>query len=121
MKPFNLEEAKAGKKVVTRDGIEVAQLTEFNGIGDFCLFGVVNGVLKSWNKRGEEWRNNKSSNDLFMATEKKTVYIGVYKPFNPNGYIKLLVSHGQYSRSEVSTLYQGSGTLIEVIEREVEL
>jgi len=53
MKPFNLEEALNGAKVVTRNGKEVTQLTKFNADEDETLFGVVNKEIASWADDGK--------------------------------------------------------------------
>lgn len=44
-KPFNLEEALAGKAVVTADGREVTQLHKFVTNAAIDLAGVIDGVL----------------------------------------------------------------------------
>jgi hypothetical protein len=87
MKPFNLEEAKAGKPVCTRDGraarilcfdmvgteYPLAALVTNKGSGDETIFtyGVVDGSI-----------NKLPSNalDLMMATttKSKTVYLNLY-------------------------------------------
>jgi hypothetical protein len=69
MKPFNLEEALAGKPVVTRDGREVTQLHRFSGGYKYTLVGIVDNV---------------SINDLFMASTKRTGYINIFSRNRPN-------------------------------------
>ncbi len=81
MKPFNLEEAKAGKKVVTRHGMEVSQITEFavkNIL--YPLRGVVDKTdIQSFTLDGKYRASGEGHPfDLFMATENKTVWVNVY-------------------------------------------
>lgn len=78
MKPFNLEEALAGKPVITRDGKEVKQLIQFD-IKDWdCLYGVIDTDVHSWNINGKYFLNKETEYDLFMKTEKKSIWINVY-------------------------------------------
>jgi hypothetical protein len=81
MKPFNLQEALAGKKVVTRDGRSVTQLVHLDVDESFCksIVGVVD-------RRPEMWWNTvpkilddpqSSHSDLFMAGEKKSGWLVV--------------------------------------------
>ena len=85
MKPFNLEEAKAGKPVVTRSGRPVR-------IGLFDrkhrTFPIIGVVLQQddmeapfqWKNTGAWYSENESSAlDLFMATEKKTGWVIIRK------------------------------------------
>jgi hypothetical protein len=83
MKPFNLEEAKAGKKVVTRGGREVTQITSFNVTeSKYRIVGVIDGkYLESWKEDGMSCDGEKNFSDLFMVTEKKTVWVNIYTDF----------------------------------------
>ena len=80
MKPFNLEAALRGEKVVTKNGREVKQLTKFEGvtewaIGHFCLAGVmVDGLgcsIKTWSIDGVygQMQDDFQEFQLFMAEE----------------------------------------------------
>ncbi|MGH2622055.1 MAG: hypothetical protein ACRDE7_00130 [Sphingobacterium sp.] len=79
MKKFDLKAALDGAKVVTRDGREVTQLTLFEGLRykDCPLLGVMDGYIVSCRSDGIHAGDNR--NDLFMATEVKTYYVGVYR------------------------------------------
>lgn len=73
MKPFNLEAALAGAKVVTRDGLEV-KIAGYNEEAEQTsqLAGWLNGSITSWQKNGQYWNDMRSDYDLFMApTERK--------------------------------------------------
>jgi len=79
MKPFNLEEALAGKPVITRDGRKVTQLTKLDNKNDFCIVGVVDNGIEIWNLKGEYDGFPDSKFDLFMKTEKKSIWVNVYE------------------------------------------
>ena len=81
MKPFNLEAALRGEKVVTRDGREVTQLVKFKGvIPPQTLMGVVEGVdvPHSWFSDGVKFALIQPDNlDLFMHEEPE---LAIWKP-----------------------------------------
>lgn len=82
-KPFNLEEALAGARVVTRDGREVSQLRKFDAEEEYCLIGVVSGKICSWAISGIFWERNKTSEtDLFIAVEPQIIYANVFEGKN---------------------------------------
>lgn len=79
MKPFNLEAALAGAKVITRDGSEVTQLTLFDIVRDgYVLYGVLNSEIHSWLANGKYYRIDESNNDLFMAPVKIEQWVARY-------------------------------------------
>ena len=78
MKPFNLEQALAGKPVVTRDGREVTQLHLFD-CNKFPLVCVIGGYTTTMTKTGTENIGVSSDNDLFMASEKVIKWVNIYK------------------------------------------
>jgi hypothetical protein len=78
-KPFNLEEALNGAKVVTRDGREVKELTKFEGLKDYPLVGIVDSQLHTWTTQGLiSLHLGECRADLFLAVETKRVYVNVY-------------------------------------------
>lgn len=89
-KPFNLEKAKAGKPVVTREG-QPARLFSFNVCNKkYPIVGVhttTNGVEISemWEANGKCSKNNFSQHghnhyDLFMLVKQKNVgWINLYQ------------------------------------------
>ena len=74
MKPFNLEEAKAGKKVVTRDG-KAARIVTFNGDSDkFPIVAIVDITIcdevNIYTMSGLYFQSgNEHRLDLFMADD----------------------------------------------------
>lgn len=83
-KPFNLEEALNGAKVVTRDGREVTQLTKFDVNEIFKLYGVVKSAsvintLHSFDCLGKFHPDvSESEYDLFIAVEPIKRYLNIY-------------------------------------------
>lgn len=81
MKPFNLEEALAGKPVVTRDGrklLEIVALKNKNVI--FSVFGLIegNGNSSTFTREGRYFLESKTNGDLFMEEESIIRYMNVY-------------------------------------------
>ena len=104
MKPFNLEQAKQGKKVVTRDGQEVKQFTVFDGVSSsyVSVWGVVGGAVRGWLENGRFLSANQDHHlDLFMATEKKTMYIAVADDNTGNRFNLRLTSNAYCSENEL--------------------
>lgn len=95
MKPFNLEKALNGHPVVTRCGIEVINLHYFKESSSiYKLHGVVkakyNSSVKNWTDEGVFNKDEPCSLDLFLKTEKKTVYVNIYKR-HPDGKLEAVV------------------------------
>jgi hypothetical protein len=84
MKPFNLKEALDGKPVVTRTGDAVTQLYLFDCDDDLPLMGVLHNELHSFTKDGKwsTYDNDKRDTDLFMAPEKKSIWVNFWKTEN---------------------------------------
>ena len=72
LKPFDLEAAKRGEKLVTREGVEV----KFGGVNHQAkdyhqVVGWVGGEEKGWNLTGHYMDSSiGASRDLFMASRK---------------------------------------------------
>lgn len=78
MKPFNLEAALRGEKVVTRDGREVTQLVKFDGEYDHPLAAMVEGSIESYTLGGKYFSDGGEANfDLFMHEEPE---LAIWKP-----------------------------------------
>ena len=90
MKPFNLEEALNGAKVITRDGRFVTQLIKFNADEKETLYGVVNNEIASWKDDGRFSfvpPYNDHILDLFMFVEPKRIWVNVFKNHHDNLYV----------------------------------
>ena len=83
MKPFNLEEAKQGKPVVTRDGRPVRILT-FDRKGNMPIIGLVTyrevevGCYFSIDGKASNFFEENDS-DLFMKLEKKEGWANLHR------------------------------------------
>lgn len=84
MKPFDLQRALAGDKVVTRDGREVTQLHFFDlPNSDYPVFGVMNNEIRSWPKNGQIRSDGVLSNgDLFMALKTVKRWVNFYQCYS---------------------------------------
>lgn len=80
-KPFNLEEALNGAKVVTRDGREVTQLTKFNVRDGIRIIGVIEGYRSTleYDIEGFVFSGYESTTDLFLAVEPKKFWVNMYR------------------------------------------
>lgn len=81
MKAFNLEEALAGKPVITRMNVKVTDIHYFESAvyDSHRLRYVVNGYLCVAKANGRyDNDSNDSPFDLFMASEKKEGWINIY-------------------------------------------
>lgn len=83
LKPFGLEEAKAGKPVCTRDGrkarIICFDMNSFNNHIIVALITEENGTESIYSYTSEgKWKETKTENDLMMLPEKKEGWINIY-------------------------------------------
>jgi hypothetical protein len=80
MKAFNLKEALAGQKVVTRDGQEVTQVVLFKPVKDGCesICALVNGRIYEFYEDGNYIEGAGSSKDLFMTPKKLSGFLNTY-------------------------------------------
>ena len=83
MKPFDLEQAKLGKPVCTREGKKVV-IYDFEANNDFdSIAGKVLDYYKTsnkvttWHPDGKYMANDAHELDLFMAFEKKEGWVNV--------------------------------------------
>ena|ERR1700686_121316 len=83
MKPFNLQDALAGKPVVTRDGKAVKQLAFFPEAEKYSVIAYSAGdEVDTYTKDGRFLNYgavNDSSRDLFMAGTMKTGWVNIYR------------------------------------------
>lgn len=81
MKPFNLQEALAGKPVVTRNGRKVTELHYFaTALPDEQLVYVADGKLHSQFDRGSYYSHGSPASewDLLMAEEPREIWVNIY-------------------------------------------
>ena len=81
MKPFNLEEAKQGKPVQTRDGRPV-RILAFDKKGDNPIIGLVTHIdleiAYYWFEDGRYSADFDSKYDLVMKSEKKEGWVNIF-------------------------------------------
>ena len=86
MKAFNLEQALAGEKIVTRDGREITQLVTFKTASGEVIYGldVENDHVEQWLIDGR-YHDTKDDcgGDLFMAPEILYGFINDYAHLPP--------------------------------------
>jgi hypothetical protein len=97
MKPFNLEAAKAGAKVVTRDGRDVRILAlDLNCKGSPVVAAVHTGheeYVEAYSEDGSYFATGESCFDLMMEAVKKEFWINTY----PESSISEVISRTVYA------------------------
>lgn len=79
LKPFDLEKALKGEKVVTRDGREVFDIAHFpHKTGEFRVYGVLEEIVVTFTEEGSWMGDTKSHEDLFMALKERVVWVNLY-------------------------------------------
>ena len=115
-RPFNLEEALNGAKVVTRDGREVRQLTKFEGVTteSYSLVGVLGRYMCSWADDGRfnDVFAEQQGKDLFLAVEPQRQWVNLYKDVKGN----FCLGQWCYSLEEAKNLIDPSLNYIKTIE-----
>ena len=81
-KPFDLERALAGDKVVTASGMDVTEIQHFKTmLGGFPVFAVVNGAIQRFSISGEwYYHDSERKSHLLIApkTKKFQAWANVY-------------------------------------------
>jgi hypothetical protein len=118
MKPFNLEQAKQGKPVVTRDGKDVRILT-FDKKGKHCIVSLVDvggyEDVHVSSASGEASPNFDSEYDLFMKSEKKEGWVNIYR-----GTIEDAHTAGAIYKTENNAFENGKDSVMYVTTIKVE-
>ena len=83
LKPFNLEEAKAGKPVYTRDGRKVRIICFDAKCDNRSIIALIEDgkdeEVHKFHKDGRLFRLDESPKDLMMLPEKKEGWVNVYR------------------------------------------
>ena len=114
MKPFNLEEAKAGKPVCTRDGRK-ARIICFDRKDNTPIVALIESVnhaeiLQCVHNDGKCFHYGTSNNDLMMLPEKKEGWVNIDK----GGSGKITIS-SPYSTKE-EAIHNDNETTIDTIK-----
>ncbi|WP_257755159.1 hypothetical protein [Burkholderia glumae] len=79
LKPFDLEAAKRGEPLVTRDGRKVTEFHHFETlVYRDCCCAIVDGFRRWINADGRYYIEGESNHDLFMAPRKVTRWVNLY-------------------------------------------
>ena len=80
LKPFDLEKALKGEKVVTMDGREVTDITYFNSIlSVYKVAGILEGGFEQFSIEGRYNVDTPNlDSDLFMAPKERVVWANLY-------------------------------------------
>ena len=81
MKPFDLEAAKRGEPIVTRNGHEakfIAHVPELAKAHRVLYTVPNNDYALSCAEDGRHYTSSQSSYDIFMAPKKRTVWVNLY-------------------------------------------
>jgi hypothetical protein len=115
MKEFNLERALAGEPVITRNGKKVTELHLFKNEALIQpLYGTIEGdedVLQ-WTTFGIFNPVKETSWDLFMAEQKKSIWVNVYKLTNG----EMCIGCSYSSLKDAMRYTDGDGTYLKTIE-----
>jgi hypothetical protein len=124
MKPFDLEKAKNGHPVCTRDGRD-ARIICFDKKGDRPILALVDDEIEylfSYNGDGFYFDCVSSRHDLLMRTSKTTYYTNVYRNSNGNiftGYGRFTMQQTEWELSEHKR-FNADGEFIKTISFEIE-
>lgn len=79
MKPFNLEAAKRGEPLCTREGVPVTEFHHFpTAGGDLKCVAVSEGIARFTTTAGRFYLTGEDcAHDLFIAIRKRTIYVNV--------------------------------------------
>ena len=80
MKPFNLERAIAGDKVVTRAGDDLKFIGRFPELGKYCVLAIKGSEIVFYIDDGKFWGcGDESADDLMLAPKTVKPYVNVYE------------------------------------------
>lgn len=82
MKPFDLEAAKRGEPIQTRDGQLVKFIAHVPEADESQrLVILIDNTVVGFYKKGTHARDLETELDLFMAPRKRTVWVNLYRPY----------------------------------------
>lgn len=100
--PFDLELAKQGHKVVTRNGRDVKIVAD-DLSGDYPVLATIIGedeykTFAAFTSDGEHIRNRGSQHDLFILKEPETLEIQIWRDKNDRSYLLTTPNQSGYSK-----------------------
>lgn len=106
MKPFDLEQALAGKPVVTRNGLPVPDVHLFgNASGKFCVGAVIKGEVFLFTLEGKTSLSGESELDLLMSPEKRMVWLNIFDDLKTLEYIAVGFNSRESAGKDPSSRY----------------
>jgi diadenosine tetraphosphatase ApaH/serine/threonine PP2A family protein phosphatase len=80
MKPFDLEAAKAGAKLVTRDGRAVISFKDASNGSEYPCEAIIDDIkfIAYFSERGEFYHGHPHDLDLFIAPDTRTMYMNLF-------------------------------------------
>jgi hypothetical protein len=122
MKPFNLQEAIAGKPIQTRDGRVLKFVAHVPEAGEGYEVVVMkgDGYVGCWCEDGRYLKEEETDSDIVMVTVIKTYYVNVFKS-NYSGAI--FTSHPLDNKIEVEghkEEYSNNSTFIKTLTFDIE-
>ena len=78
LKPFDIQKAKEGKPVCTRDGRKARIICFDSTLENYPLVVLVGDYPYSYTAEGKFYKDSESSSDLMMLHEKKEGWVNVY-------------------------------------------
>jgi hypothetical protein len=117
MKPFNLQEAIAGKPIQTRDGRVLKFVAHVPEAGEMYKVVIMlgGGYIGCWREDGKYLKDEEGDGDIVMVPVVKTYYLNVFKS-NYSGAI--FTSHPLDNKTEVEgnkEEYSNNSTFIETL------
>ena len=78
MRSFDLEAAKRGEPIQTREGTPVQFIAHVPEAATYKIVALINEDIETFKEDGTHCDGRKTGFDLFMALKKRTVWINLY-------------------------------------------
>ena len=129
LKPFDLEKARAGDPVVTRDGRKVRIICSDAVNNDYPIIGLIQDIKgegmieetsESFTKYGRHMHEYISELDLFMATKTKIYLTNIYSTHNGIIVSGRVVENEDSAKSEIEIYNRNFYKFIKTISFEID-
>lgn len=115
LKPFDLEKALKGERVVTRDGREVFDIAHMpKSTALYKVYAFVGGNVETFRENGNWNGLGLHANDLFMAPKKKVIWVNLYG----EGEVGAFWNTQEEADSAASSMRLGNRAYLITIEEE---
>ncbi len=117
MKPFDLEAAKRGEPLITRDGREAHFIAHTDKVTSaYKVLTIINGDWHTFTEQGERHSGGMSTLDLFMAPRKRTVWANLYAIHDTHGKVHFHPSQEEADDAASHTRVGGRAWPLEIEE-----